>query len=182
MNIFYLSPSTDMCAQFLDDKRLVSMVKETAQMLSTAAHINNMKIDCRLYKPTHTKHPCTIWVAQSHANYAWTLDLYDALSLEYQHRFGKIHACDDYRDAFEKIKNRMPLPEILAVTPRPRCTPGVTDVLNTDHSTMMCYRRYLTKKWIDSKNKPRWTNTKAPRWYTGPYDGPGVKIYSQEQT
>lgn len=59
---------TDHCprisAQALDNKRVVKMILETAQLLSTAIFINtNMAYD-NIYKPTHLKHPCTIWQPQ----------------------------------------------------------------------------------------------------------------------
>lgn len=41
MNIFATDVSPVACAKALDDKRVVKMVLETAQMLSTAMHMHN---------------------------------------------------------------------------------------------------------------------------------------------
>ena len=61
MNIFVTSNCPKLSAQALDNKRVVKMVLETAQLLSTAIFINSTITYDNLYKPTHVKHPCTIW-------------------------------------------------------------------------------------------------------------------------
>ena len=68
MNIFVTSNCPKLSAQALDNKRVVKMVLENAQLLSTAIFINSDIIYNRLYKPTHLKHLCTIWAAESLAN------------------------------------------------------------------------------------------------------------------
>jgi len=59
MNIFVTSNCPKLSAQALDNKRVVKMVLETAQLLSTAIFINSTITYDNLYKPTHVKHPCT---------------------------------------------------------------------------------------------------------------------------
>ena len=41
------------------------------------------------YKPTHAKHPCTIWAAESVANFNWLRTLSKYLNDEYKLRFNK---------------------------------------------------------------------------------------------
>jgi hypothetical protein len=61
MNIFVTSTCPKISAQALDNKRVVKMVLETAQLLSTPIFINNSDIKYdNIYKPTHVKHLCTI--------------------------------------------------------------------------------------------------------------------------
>jgi hypothetical protein len=62
MNIFVTSDCPKLSAQALDNKRVVKMVLETAQLLSTAIFINNndIKYDilinpCVLYHAVYTK-------------------------------------------------------------------------------------------------------------------------------
>ena len=47
----------------------------------------------RGYKPAHTKHPMTMWIASSLENYLYACKIGIALTLEYTHRYGKIHTC-----------------------------------------------------------------------------------------
>ena len=44
-------------------------------------------------KGAFRNHPCTIWANDSLANAWWLLTHGIALSLEYTHRYGKIHSC-----------------------------------------------------------------------------------------
>lgn len=63
MNIFVTDISPIVSAQALDDKRVVKMILESAQLLSSAIFINSQSIYNDIYKPTHLKHPCTIWTS-----------------------------------------------------------------------------------------------------------------------
>lgn len=85
MNIFALSSDPGEAAQLHLDKHVVKMPLETAQMLST--------ICGGPYKPTHHKHPCTVWAAASTGNYAWLVQLGLALCAEYTYRYKRVHKC-----------------------------------------------------------------------------------------
>ena len=74
-------------AQALDSKRVVKMVLETAQLLSTAIFINSAVTYDNLYKPTHIKHPCTIWAAANIENWDWLFRHFIALCEEYSLRY-----------------------------------------------------------------------------------------------
>lgn len=87
MNIFVTSTCPKICAQVLDNKRVVKMVLETAQLLSTAIFINSDITYDNLYKPTHVKHPCTIWTTANIENWDWLFRHFIALCEEYS----KIH-------------------------------------------------------------------------------------------
>ena len=90
MNIFHLDKNPQLCAKWLCDKHCVKMVLETAQMLSTAYQRHyGLKDD--LYKPAYPKHPMTIWVGNSGANFYFTMKLFDALLDEYTYRYNKFH-------------------------------------------------------------------------------------------
>ena len=107
MNIFYLHRDVDTCAEMHNDKHVVKMILEYAQLLSTAHRVldgeeyiffkNGRKkrvwdlIDERqpiLYMATHLNHPSSIWVRQNHQNYIWLSQLLYALCKEYTYRYG----------------------------------------------------------------------------------------------
>ncbi len=88
MNIFVLDLDPRKAAQQHCDKHVVKMLLETVQLLSTAKHLHG---EYAPYKPTHKKHPCAIWAAESKENYAWLVELGQALDVEYTKRYGKRH-------------------------------------------------------------------------------------------
>ena len=114
MNIFYLDRDVTKCAEYHNDKHVVKMILEYAQLLSTAHRVLDGKeyIDASsgrkikrwrledtslegcLYKATHVNHPSAVWVRQSNNNYNWLVCLFQSLLSEYTHRYGKIHSCD----------------------------------------------------------------------------------------
>lgn len=91
MNIFYFLYDTNLNAKLLDDKRVVKMIVETTQLLSNALFLND---EMPIYKPTHLKHPCSIWAAKSSGNWLWLKKYGLALANEYTKRYGKIHKCE----------------------------------------------------------------------------------------
>ena len=99
MNLFVTDKCPIKCAQYLDDKRVVKMVLETAQLLSTALRLNGYE-GSDVYRATHVNHPATKWVAETKQNYLWTLRHFTALSVEYSKRYGKIHKCYHMYPAF----------------------------------------------------------------------------------
>ena len=62
-----------------------------------------------LYWDCHHKHPCTLWVGESKANWDWLTTHAIALSHEYTSRYKKVHAtlkviewCKNYPVSFQK--------------------------------------------------------------------------------
>jgi len=86
MNIFYLDPDPQICAEMHNNKHCVKMILEYAQLLSTAHRVLDGVItegvsptgrkrksyvlsDAReniLYSATHINHPSAIWVRKTH--------------------------------------------------------------------------------------------------------------------
>lgn len=156
MNIFASSVSTKESAQALDDKRLIKMILESAQMLSTNLNLNGIKGP---YKTTHQNHPCAIWTRTSHANYFWLFGHFMFLCEEYTYRFGKIHKCEQYQTVF--INNSTKLNYATTErTPFPNCT-----TFKHIEDTTQAYRLYLNEKWKNDKRAPKWTNRQPPDWY-----------------
>lgn len=88
MNIFVLHRDPEIAASMACDRHVVKMILETAQMMCTvvASHGHHSP-----YRPTHAKHPCTIWAGESRANWNWLIDYGMALCEEYTKRYGKVH-------------------------------------------------------------------------------------------
>lgn len=91
MNIFYLDQDAGHCARYHNDKHVVKMILESAQLLCTAHWVNGLPFE-GIYKPTHKQHPSCIWTRDSNAHYQWLYDLFINLQLEYTYRYGKQHA------------------------------------------------------------------------------------------
>ena len=78
MNIFVLDPDPKLAASAHCDQHLHKMILESAQLVSTAMVQRQFNIS-GLYKPTHPKHPCTIWAAASNHNIRWICELANEL-------------------------------------------------------------------------------------------------------
>ncbi len=110
MNIFYLHEDPTISARAMTNKHVIVIVKESAQLLSTAHRVldgysekNGRWTSYRLrdpireetlYKSTHFNHPCAIWVRESQDNYYWLYQHFLALCQEYRNRYGKIHEAE----------------------------------------------------------------------------------------
>jgi hypothetical protein len=145
MNIFVTSPEPDLCAKYLDDKRVIKMVLETAQLLSTAIHAMG---GTGPYKPTHLNHPCSIWVRESRSNYQWTLNHFKALLNQYTIRYGKIHKC---QALYVQLRDGMELMLDGGLTPFVNCT-----TYKDTKDTYDAYKQYLNDKWSKDIRIPTW--------------------------
>ena len=158
MNIFYLSESPALCAEYHCDKHVVKMILETAQLLSTAHRLVDNSTDPVLYKATHYNHPCAVWVRESYANYQWTYDLLTALGREYTHRYSKIHKTIT-RLALT-LKNPPTKLRLYRPTDRPMCMPD--NCKSSDGNVLESYRRYYR-----TKSFAKWTKRQPPFWWQG---------------
>ena len=154
MNIFVSDPSARISAEALDDKRLIKMILESAQLMSTCMHV--LGIPDAPYKATHINHPCSVWVRQNKSNYVWLFDHFYYLLDEYTKRYGKIHKCEQYKNVFGNTWMKMPKGDI---TPFVNCT-------NFKHipDVHEAYRAALIDKWKNDKRAPKWTNSQPPHW------------------
>ena len=162
MNIFATSRNPHLCAVYLDDKRVVKMMLETVQLLSTAARLTSRQIndDNGLYKVTMANHPCAIWVRDSKANYLWTWQHALFLSMEYKCRYIKNHASSFLLPKLLMYSSHMPAQDSEDITEFADCT-------QTNRDDLSIYKRYricLQEKWKFDVNPPRWTNRGAPEW------------------
>lgn len=154
MNIFVTDLDPKACAQVLDDKRVIKMILESAQMLSTALHAVGAG-HLAPYKPTHVNHPCSIWARESSANYFWLLEHMQFLCMEYQIRYNKIHKCANYLHDLFNARHCIPKGEL---TPFANCTP------HKNTGTFDAYKLTLKDKWVNDKRPPTWKSNTKPSW------------------
>jgi hypothetical protein len=162
MNIFACDYDPVTAAKCLDDRRVVKMVLETAQLLSGALYLLGYW-NYNLYKPTHLNHPCTRWVIKSRGNFDWLVRHGLALGSEYSRRFHygtlvqhkSVPVILEAKKAFE----RCPL-DVLELTEFYNAT-----TITGDIPVVEKYRKYLTEvKWKNDGDKARFTDSVRPNW------------------
>lgn len=153
MNIFVTNLDPVDSAFALDDKRVIKMALESAQLMSTAI---NFYGGTSPYKPTHLNHPCSIWTRQSSSNYVWLFEHYKALCQAYYDRFGKRHKTLDY---ILELSNGVKLMPKHGLTSFMNCT-----TFKETYNVCVAYRFELCKKWKADKRPPKWTNSNPPVW------------------
>ncbi len=158
MNIFVSSFNPQESAQALDDKRLIKMILESAQILSTNINLAGLRFGP--YKTTHANHPSTKWARESHDNYLWLCSHLYSLCHEYTRRFNRIHKCEQYMQLFYNCST-----DITYLSKRLTTFPNCTTFKNVPETTK-AYRLYLNEKWKNDKRKPKWTNSSPPEWIT----------------
>jgi hypothetical protein len=177
MNIFYLHPTAKTCAEYHNDKHVVKMVIEYAQLLSTAHRIldgeeytdltaNNRKIkrwrlhddrEQTLMKASHINHPSNVWARANHLNYKWLYELWYHLLDEYTYRYEKVHACARLKDVLAKTPDNIPL-GLCESGP----TPAMPDDVKIPNNSLASYRNYYTK---NKTHLAKWKKRPVPEWY-----------------
>lgn len=153
MNIFFLDKDYNKAARYHNDKHVVKMITESAQMLSTVHWLCNSHVS-GMYKPTHQHHPCVVWLMQSKLHYEWTLGLFQALLYEYTYRYGKIHKCFALYPLFAQVPK---LPDAPWRTPA-KAMPEYLRVL----PVVNAYRAYYI---LHKGHFANWKNRPVPKWY-----------------
>ena len=155
MNIFVLDQDPRVCAIYHNDKHVVKMILETAQLLCGVHHVTESNLDVP-YGLSHKNHPCSIWARKCLENYIWLCELGMELSTEYTHRYGRRHKS---QDIIEWCLINLPnLPEFGRITEQPKAMP---DECKTD-DVVESYRRYYI---MEKKGFCNWKNREIPNWY-----------------
>ena len=164
MNIFVTNNCPKISAEALDNKRVVKMVLETAQLLSTAIFINTHITYDNLYKPTHIKHPCTIWASLNLSNWDWLFQHFVALCQEYSFRYNRQHASEKISPYLLKYRTDI---KHGAMTAFANCARSNALQIDFKHMKDACeaYKQYLIARWHHDKLPPKWINRKPPIWY-----------------
>jgi len=158
MNIFAIeSDSTGAVdwiksAQSLDNLRVVKMILESCQILSTVLNEQGFRAP---YKSFNPKHPSCLWAAESSANFEALVLHADAMLKEYTERFGKVHKCDSVLDKIVSLYDRDNF-DYHHLTPLRMAMPDYFKGSNIVES----YRKYYANK----KNM-RYPAHKVPDWF-----------------
>ena len=179
MNIFYLDHDVTKCAEMHNDKHVVKMILEYAQLLSTAHRvIDGVELtglsesgrkkkfwtlgdsrDYTLYKATHIHHPSAVWVRQSPENYLWLANMLIALCEEYTYRYGKVHKTERDGLAHVLLKN---IPHNIRNSDFTQPTPAMPDEVKVAGDSIKSYRNY----YINNKTHlASWKKRSTPGWY-----------------
>lgn len=179
MNIFYLHNDTKTCAQMHNNSHCVKMILETAQLLSTAHRMldGHRKVigvlasgkekwvmrfddsrDDLFYSATHINHPSAIWCRVNHANYLWLASLLKELCVEYTHRYGKIHKCEQSGlvEALQSPPKNIPIGEFTEPTP------AMPDIYKVVNDSITSYRNYYNGA---KTHLAKWKNRDIPTWF-----------------
>lgn len=151
MNIFYLSRDPGEAARFHNDRHVVKMLTEYAQILCTVLHLFGHEAP---YRPTHAKHPSVLWTAESLSHWLWLRDLALAVDREYTYRYGKFHK------AGEVVKSLLPptMPDHGFREP-PQAMPEAF----RQADPVEAYRAYYRGPKASFST---WKNREVPAWFT----------------
>jgi hypothetical protein len=181
MNIFYLHNDPQTCAEMHNDKHVVKMILEYAQLLSTAhrvidgtesiglsksgrkqkRYVLSDDRDSVLYSATHLNHPSAKWTRHCEQNYRWLFNMWTRLLEEYTYRYGKHHSAERLLTYLARPPKNIDMHEPYTAPWR-----AMPDEYKADrsvpHYTIESYRAY----YLGAKVKmSRWTNREMPTWF-----------------
>jgi len=155
MNIFVLDWDVKKCAMYHNDKHVVKMILETAQLLCGVHHMTESPSENVPYKLSHKNHPCSIWARESMDNYLWLCELGMELCAEYTFRYGKRHKSQQVIEWC--IDNRPNIPEEGFTVPA-KAMPDQYKV----EDVVQSYRNYYLG---EKKSFSNWKNRNVPSWF-----------------
>lgn len=156
MNIFVLDRDVRKCAKYHNDKHVVKMILESAQLLCGVHHMVEENTDEVPYRLSHKNHPCSIWSRENISNYLWLCELGLELCKEYSYRYGKRHKSQDVIEWC--LTNPPSLPEEDFTEP-PKAMPDEYKV----EDVVQSYRNYYCG---DKKYFSKWKNRDVPYWFS----------------
>jgi hypothetical protein len=127
-------------------------------------------VDLLPYAHTHRNHPCAVWTRATRANFDSTIELAQALAVEFRHRFGKPHGS-------EAVPNGPLQPFVLAMPEEYAVIERIRLPVTGQLAHVLAYRAYYrTEKrgyWRQPRDpaKPsvwvpaKWTKRDPPEWF-----------------
>jgi hypothetical protein len=159
MNIFAIEKNSSnnsidwiKSAQSQDNYRVVKMILESCQILSTVLNEQGLKAPYRSFNP---KHPSCLWAAESATNFCNLVKHCEAMIVEYRDRFNKTHKCQKVLAQIKILYDQELFPK-LASTPLKMAMPSEFKSADVVES----YRRFYA-----SKPRVRYPKDKIPRWF-----------------
>jgi len=156
MNIFVLDLDVKKCAEYHNDKHVVKMILESAQLLCGVHHMTESISNEIPYKLSHKNHPCSIWARESITNYLWLCELGLELCYEYTYRYGRKHKS---QEVIEWCVVNKPNISDKGFTEPPKAMPNQYKV----KSVVESYRNYYLG---DKAYFSKWKNRKTPKWFS----------------
>jgi hypothetical protein len=158
MNIFYLSKDPKTAAVWHNDKHVVKMILESAQLLSTAHRILDGE-NCipEIYKATHKNHPSAVWARANINNYMWLYGLFCSLCDEYTFRYGKTHLTDT---KLRNVLNQAPMNISKDAFFQP---PQAMPDSYRSADSIISYRNYYK---FEKNHLASWSKRPTPEWYS----------------
>ena len=168
MNIFFLDNDPRVAAEYHNNKHVVKMILETAQLLSTAHRVLDGRLigkkyvldddrETTLYKATHINHPSAIWCRSGIDQYRWTFDLFHHLLDEYTFRYNKEHASSRLIKPLWNAPNN-----INFEAPWTQATPAMPDECKVAGDSVESYRKYYI---LHKQRMAQWKKRAVPLWY-----------------
>jgi len=138
MTIYILDSNSELCAKYLDDNSLDSMICDMAQVLCNAHFHNPIKsgfVSCS-WIPLSQKKECkwTRWIRECKANYLWLVDLLYECLMEYRYR---LSGHKMYKVLCWARDNVPDLPNIVKNNTHSTISIGIKDCSNPIHHTTL---------------------------------------------
>lgn len=172
MNIFWLGSSPISSARFHNNKHLVKMIVELAQLMSTTVRIWSPKYAAHhgMYKSTHVNHPCAVWVRSHAMHYRQTYALWYELMREYEYRYKKEHSCLRFALPFHNTpmdtdisdgSHRLPPLMVGNIT---KTALGWDEGWRPAHMVDIVYG-YRVYYVLEKRHLAQWKDRPIPEWY-----------------
>ena len=139
-------------AKSQDNMRVVKMILESCQILSTVLNEQGIKAPYRSFNP---KHPSCKWAAESSANFENLMRHCASMIEEYEERFGKNHKC---KAVLARIKE-LYKPERFERKGPTQLLLAMPEYFRSDN-VVKSYRKYYA-----SKPNMRYPKNKIPEWF-----------------
>ena len=158
MNIFAIERNTCgeidwiQSAKSQDNYRVVKMILESCQILSTVLNEQGINAPYRSFNP---KHPSCLWAAESSDNFLNLVEHCDAMIEEYRSRFGKRHKCKAVLNKIVKLYD----PDRFSTSEPTPLRMAIPNEFKSD-DIVESYRRFYA-----SKPKIRYPKNKIPSWF-----------------
>ena len=163
MNLFLLSVSPRRAVRLYGQRHVIKMVLEACQLMNNVYHIHECSIKPCTYRPTHMRHPWSIWASRRKRNFIILGAFAIAMCVEFRRRRGKPHKCEQQIISMIEtppVYNKALRPKY-AVTTRmgkvgkvrvPLCMP---ETFHTKHA-VQAYRKYYVHKMTELAHRDGW--------------------------
>lgn len=167
MNIFATHEDPEICAYWLDDKRVGKMLMEANQMMSQAVKEHVANVPCgeglAVRGTAYRTHPCTLWAGATRGNFKWLLRHAYALAWLFEQVYGHRHASAVRTPFLETYEHCLPEGPLLPFQNSARNAGLGLDF--TDMPVHDAYRVYLMERWRTDARSPTWKGREAPAWH-----------------